>query len=377
MAGLYIHIPFCKKACHYCDFHFSTSLGKKKDMVQAIKKEICLQKNFFSTEDLPLKTLYFGGGTPSLLSGEELFETIAEVDKIFGLESDAEITLEANPDDLTWEKLTELNSTKINRLSIGIQSFREEDLKLMNRAHDAQMALNAVSNARKAGFENITIDLIYGLPNLSNEDWKKNLETAFSLRVPHISCYSLTIEPKTALHHFIQNGKLKAPEEDLAAEQFEILMEMTEKEGYIHYEISNFCKPERKSRHNSSYWGGEKYLGIGPSAHSFNGEHRQKNISNNSLYLKAIALGDIPCELEELTPEIRFNEYMLTGFRTMEGIDLNKVKENFGERFLSHCSQKRDFYDRKGLTASNNRFIKLTKPGKLFADAIASDFFII
>jgi putative oxygen-independent coproporphyrinogen III oxidase len=377
MAGLYIHIPFCKKACHYCDFHFSTSLGKKEEMVEAIKQELRLQKNFFSENELPLKTVYFGGGTPSLLSAQELTDILNEVRATFAIEPDAEITLEANPDDLSPEKLSELRETIINRLSIGIQSFRDEDLRLMNRAHDAQMALESVRNARNAGYENITIDLIYGLPGMSNEDWLHNLQTVFSLNIPHISSYCLTIEPKTAFDHFIRKGKISSPDEDLAAEQFEIMSKAMQEQGYMHYEISNFCKKDRQSKHNSSYWRGEKYLGLGPSAHSFNGKQRFKNISNNAGYLKSINSGEIPCEREELTKEILFNEYILTGLRTMEGVDLDIVKSRFGESLYTYCLEKQSFHEKKGWVLPEKNKIVLTAKGKLFADAIASDLFVI
>ncbi|MBA3901463.1 MAG: radical SAM family heme chaperone HemW [Bacteroidetes bacterium] len=374
MAGIYIHIPFCKKACHYCDFHFSTSLKQKDELLEALIKEIKLQKDYFSEKSFPLKTIYFGGGTPSLLSATEINSLVKAVKETFPVEANAEITLEANPDDLTKEIITDLKTTEINRLSIGIQSFRDEDLKLMNRAHSSQMAEASVKAVQKAGFHNITIDLIYGIPGLSREDWLINLQKAFALDVPHISAYSLTIEPKTAFAHLIKKGQMKMPDDEISSSHFELMLEEIDKNGYLQYEISNFSRDGWHSRHNSSYWSGAEYLGIGPSSHSYNGKTRQWNKANNSIYIKSLSEGIIPFEREEISVNTAYNEYVLTALRTAKGVDLNKVKD-FGEDFLEYCLKENELYlSRKQTVLEGNR-IRLTKEGKLFADAIAAQFF--
>ncbi len=374
MAGIYIHIPFCKQTCSYCDFHFSTSLKSKDAFLSSLIREIELQKNYLG-EDALIETIYFGGGTPSLLSAEELDKIFKTLYDNFSIAKNAEITLEANPDDLSKSKLQELKSSPVNRLSIGIQSFFEDDLKLMNRAHTAQHAENCIKESLQAGFENITVDLIYGTPELSNENWKKNLVKVFSFGIPHLSSYSLTVEQKTPLESHIKKGKVKPVDEEQSAEQFLILMDEAAKNGYEHYEISNFCKPGFRSRHNSNYWKGIKYLGLGPSAHSFDGNSRQWNISNNFRYIKAIAENKIPSEKETLTLEQKFNEYIMTGLRTSTGISLEKVRTEFGENYLSKLLVEAENYlDCSKIILKENHLI-LTNQGKLIADRISSDLF--
>ncbi len=308
MAGIYIHIPFCKKACHYCDFHFSTSPVYKDAMVQALKSEIIQKKEYTGTEQIG--TIYFGGGTPSLLSADELKMLIGVITENYPVSSPAEITLEANPDDLNPQKVKELKQTMINRFSIGVQSFFEEDLKWMNRAHNASEAQSSIKRVQDAGFENITADLIYGYPLLSDEKWKFNIRELTGLQIPHISSYSMTVEPATALASFINKGKQKPMDEQQSAQQFEILMDELGEAGFEHYEISNFAKPGWHSRHNSNYWEGVSYIGIGPSAHSFNGDSRQWNIADNMKYIQGVQSGTAPSEVEHLTMENRLNEFV-------------------------------------------------------------------
>jgi oxygen-independent coproporphyrinogen III oxidase len=379
MAGIYIHIPFCRQACHYCDFHFSTSLKTKDDLVKALMKEAFLQKEFFSgllKNGKELTTLYFGGGTPSLLSGDELTILLETLHKHFHVSPSAEITLEANPDDLNSEKLRGLMNAGINRLSIGIQSFFDEDLKFMNRAHNASQAEASVKRAQDTGISNISIDLIYGTPTLDNDRWKKNLATAFELQVPHLSCYALTVEEKTALSHFIRIGKTVAPDDQQATEQFSILMDQAEKNGFVHYEISNFAKEGFNSRHNSNYWKGEPYLGLGPGAHSYNVNSRQWNVANNPQYIKNIQQAIIPCEREELSTTQRYNEYVMISLRTKEGIDLAKVESDFGRDYTSHLKSELQKIGKADLLISAENHIVLTNRGKHFADRLAADLFI-
>ncbi len=374
MAGIYIHIPYCKQTCSYCDFHFSTSLKSKDAFISSLIHEIELQKNYLGKNTL-IETIYFGGGTPSLLSTDELDKIFKSLYANFSITKNAEITLEANPDDLSKTKLQELKLSPINRLSIGIQSFFEEDLKLMNRAHTAQNAENCIKESQQAGFENLTVDLIYGTPGLSNTNWKKNLAKVFDFGVPHLSSYSLTVEEKTPLESHIKKGKVKPVDEEQSAEQFLILVEETTKNGYEQYEISNFCKPGFHSRHNSNYWKGVKYLGLGPSAHSFDGNSRQWNVSNNFRYIKSIAENKIPSEKEILTTEQNFNEYMMTGLRTSTGISLEKVSTEFGEDYLSKLlTEAKNYLDCSKIILKRNHLI-LTNSGKLIADRISSDFF--
>ena len=374
MAGIYIHIPFCKQACNYCDFHFSTSLKNKDGFLIALKKEIELQKDYLSNETI--STIYFGGGTPSLLSETELMSVFEMLHRVFVIAPTAEITLEANPDDITKEKINELKHTPVNRLSMGIQSFFDEDLKLMNRAHTSKEAETAVKLSQDKGFENITIDLIYGIPTLTNQNWKHNLNTTFDLEVKHISAYCLTVEPKTALAHQIKTGKISNVNEQQSSEHFEMMLEEMNKHAFTQYEISNFCKPGFHSKHNSSYWLKENYLGLGPSAHSFNGTSRQWNISNNPLYIQALLKGEMNFEKEELTSNQRYNEYVLTSLRTMWGSDLGYIEKVFGIPYLTHCmAEARPYLESKKLLLKENKLF-LSDQGKLFADKIASDLFL-
>ena len=373
MAGIYIHIPFCKQACFYCDFHFSTSLKRKEEMLQAILSELQLRKN--ELEDELIETIYFGGGTPSLLTSEEIAAIFEVIYSNYTVIESPEITLEANPDDLSESKIIALSNSPINRLSIGIQSFFEDDLQFMNRAHTAEESKNCLSVAMRY-FDNITIDLIYGVPNMSNKKWKENLKIAFDFGVPHISSYALTVEKNTALHNFIKKGKVPPVNEQQALEQFNILVSETEKQGFVHYEISNFGKPAYFSKHNTSYWLGKKYLGIGPSAHSFNGKQRSWNISNNAKYIKSINNKTLPLEFEELSMNNRFNEYIMTGLRTIWGIDLDKIENDFGKIYLNELIKSTQEYIEKGLLkiTSENKLVTTNK-GKFLADGIASDLF--
>lgn len=378
MAGIYIHIPFCKQACHYCDFHFSTSLKNKDSLLSTLKKEIELQKNYFSaTENTKINTIYFGGGTPSLLSQTELMGIIDKLYNTFDISNDAEITLEANPDDLTIKKIKELKTSPVNRFSIGIQSFFDEDLKLMNRAHNTQEALTAVKASQDMGFENITIDLIYGIPTLTNENWKYNLQQAFNLDVKHISSYCLTIEEKTAFAHFVKEGKMKNIDDNKSADQFEIMLEEMKKNNFIQYEISNFCKDNFFSKHNSNYWKKQHYLGLGPSAHSYDGSSRQWNISNNALYIKSLEEGKLNFEKEVLSTTEQYNDYILTSLRTMWGADLGYIQVKMGNDYLTHCLSEAESFIARGDMYKENNHLFLTDKGKLFADRIASTLFLL
>jgi oxygen-independent coproporphyrinogen III oxidase len=373
MAGIYIHIPFCKQACHYCDFHFSTSLQNKSSFLNALKKEIALRKKYLENETI--STIYFGGGTPSLLSKIELMDIFDTLNQYFMIHPEAEITLEANPDDLTELKINELKDTPINRLSIGIQSFYDEDLKLMNRAHSSEEALKAVKVALENGFENITIDLIYGIPTLTHHNWRNNLQIAFALNIKHISAYCLTVEPKTALAHQVKTGSVKNVDEQHSSEQFEIMLEAMHNNDFVQYEISNFCKEGAYSKHNSSYWLKEKYLGLGPSAHSFNGSSRQWNVSNNALYIQSLDKGELNFEKEELTINQCYNEYILTSLRTIWGIDLDYLEQAFGSRYLSFFITDAEPYIQSGHVLNEEKKIYLSDKGKLIADKISSDLF--
>lgn len=374
MSGIYIHIPFCKQACHYCDFHFSTSMKKKEEMVQALVKEMQMRKSEFENETV--ETIYFGGGTPSVLSDEELAFLIDAVYANFKVAENPEITLEANPDDLSDERIVGLAGSRINRLSIGIQSFFENDLKMMNRAHNAEEAKKSLETSTRY-FDNISIDLIYGIPGMTNEMWKQNIETALSFGIPHISSYALTVEPKTALKKLIQTGKVSEPKDEVAQEHFMILVEMLQQHGFIHYELSNFGKPDYFSKNNSAYWLGKKYIGIGPSAHSYDGISRSWNIANNPIYLKEIEAGKLPGEVEILTSNDRYNEYIMTGLRTIWGVSLNRIQNEFGEEVLQYLQKQSEKFIADGLLAVEKNILKTTPKGKFLADGIASDLFLI
>jgi oxygen-independent coproporphyrinogen III oxidase len=375
LAGIYIHIPFCKQACHYCDFHFSTQLGGKGRLLAAMHQEIVLQKEYLS--GAPLQTIYLGGGTPSLLEIQEIKPLLDSIGSYHTINSDAEITLEANPDDLTAAYLHGLKSVGINRLSIGIQSFQEEVLTFLNRAHTTEQAQEAVKLARAAGFNNISIDLIYGIPGTSHQDWRANLTKAISLKTEHISAYALTIEEKTAFGHWHKKGRLVPVAEEFAAEQFEILVDTLEMAGYEQYEISNFCLPGWHSRHNSAYWRGTKYLGIGPAAHSYKDNCRQFNVSNNIKYVKSLEAGLVPFEEDPLSRQDQINEYLLTSLRTSIGCDLHHLMKEWGVDLLqSHKSYLQSLFI-EGHAQVVDHHLVLTRSGKLLADRISSDLFIM
>ncbi|MBR9913369.1 MAG: radical SAM family heme chaperone HemW [Algicola sp.] len=372
MSGIYIHIPFCKQACHYCDFHFSTTLKHKDSLIKALVKELILRKDEF--HNTTIETIYFGGGTPSLLTLEELHFIIASVYTHFDVSDRPEITLEANPDDLSAIKIDMLAASPVNRLSIGIQSFFEQDLKLMNRAHNAEEARACLEKACDT-FSNISIDLIYGIPGLSHERWIENIDIALSYGIPHISSYALTVEPKTALESFIKKGLVDAVDDDIAQEQFHILVDKLERHNFIHYELSNFGKERFFSRNNSAYWQGKPYLGIGPSAHSFNGTQRSWNVRNNSKYIRAIENHELPLEIETLTLTDKYNEYIMTGLRTIWGVSLEKVKHDFGVSYKDYLLLQAEPFITQHLLYIDDEKLKITKKGKFLSDGIASDLF--
>jgi len=373
MSSFYIHIPFCKQACHYCDFHFSTSLKKKDEMILALAKEIAMRKNEVQDK---VETIYFGGGTPSVLPIEDIQFLIDEVYKNYNVIENPEITIEANPDDLTDLQIRKFANSQINRLSIGIQSFFEDDLQMMNRAHNAVQAKKCLEEATRY-FDNITLDLIYGIPNMSNEKWLKNIETALSFGIPHISAYALTVEPKTALKKLIEKGKIQQPKDETAENHFFILAEKLKENGFIHYELSNFGKEGYFSKNNMSYWSGEKYIGIGPSAHSYNGTHRSWNVSNNSIYSKEIQNNNLPSEVEKLTLSDRYNEYVMTGLRTIWGISLEKIQTDFGQEYYDYLIKTSENLITKGLLENNGQKITITQKGKFLSDGLASELFFL
>jgi len=374
MAGIYIHIPFCKQACHYCDFHFSTSVKNKTQLIHALLDEIRLRKNCWQNE--AIETIYFGGGTPSVLTIEELNLILDAVYHHFQVNEKPEITLEANPDDLSPDYLLLLAKSRINRLSIGIQSFFDADLQLMNRAHNAEQAKQSLALATTY-FDNITLDLIYGIPALSDEKWRQNIETALSFGVPHISAYALTVEPKTALHQFIQKKQMPALDESQAEAHFRLLVELLEAQGFVHYELSNFGKPGYFSRNNSSYWLGKKYLGIGPSAHSFDGHTRSWNVSNNAKYIKSIQSLILPSETEILSITDRYNEYVMTGLSTIWGVSFAHIEAQFGLAYLEYLHTQIQPHLQAGLLQVEHNIVTTTPKGKFLCDGISADLFMI
>jgi oxygen-independent coproporphyrinogen III oxidase len=374
LAGIYIHIPFCKQACNYCNFHFVTSLRRKNELIAAIVHEISLTPNPDTIE-----TIYFGGGTPSLCTKDEIQSIIEKIRSVYKVSPAAEITIETNPDDITIEKLNEWKELGINRLSIGIQSFFEEDLLWMNRAHNELQSKECIELALQAGFTNMSIDLIYGTPLLTDEKWKQNVETAIAYNIPHLSCYALTVEPKTPLQKLITEKKKEDIDNDKQARHFLLLMDWLSQAGYEHYEISNFAKPGMRSRHNSSYWSGKKYSGFGPAAHSYDGNSRKWNIANNTSYIESINKDIIPSEKEELTATMRVNEYIMTSLRTTEGMDFIKVAAfiNNEVRSKKHDIVKEaEKFIGAGKMVLENNFLKLTSEGKLMADGIAAELFL-
>jgi oxygen-independent coproporphyrinogen III oxidase len=375
MAGIYIHIPFCKQACHYCNFHFSTSMKLKNDFLTALLKEIALRHNYLEGEKVD--TIYFGGGTPSLLSAGELKSIMDAVYSTFDVKEDAEVTFETNPDDIDARSLMTWKQNGVNRLSIGIQSFFKEDLEWMNRAHNDIQAIESINLAQQSGFHNMSIDLIYGTPTLSDEHWLHNLRTAVNMNIPHLSCYALTVEPGTALDSMTKKKKVLQVNGDDQARQFLAVTDFLISKGYEHYEISNFALPGKRSRHNSSYWNGARYLGLGPSAHSFNGTSRQWNAANNAIYVKSLAGGQVQFEQEILSDTQRFNEYVMTSLRTMEGTDIDVVKDKFGAEAGNDLAKNSLKFVERGLMRNDKGRLILTEEGKLFADGIASDLFVV
>lgn len=370
MAGIYLHIPFCRQACNYCNFHFTTSLRHKNEFLAALLNEISLRSGYLENEEV--ETIYFGGGTPSLLEISEIEKILQSIGKHFKVRKDAEVTFEANPDDISNDRLHNWRLSGINRLSIGVQSFFEDDLSWMNRAHNASQAISGIKMALNH-FDNITMDLIYGTPLLSDEKWKRNVDIAIALQIPHLSCYALTVEPKTPLQKMILLGNKEDVDPERQSDQFLQLMEWLGEAGYEHYEISNFAKPGFRSQHNSSYWQGKKYLGLGPSAHSFNGTSREWNVANNNIYIEAIAKGIAATEKEELTNIQRQNEYIMTSLRTIEGMKMERI----GDEWRATVIRQLKKYIDNGLVAENEGAFGLTKQGKLLADGIAADLFIL
>lgn len=374
MNGIYIHIPFCRQKCNYCNFFSIASIKYKSDFIKALLKEIELQKKFFQNKKI--NTIYFGGGTPSMLAVKEIDLILNKINQFFSIDKYAEITLEANPDDLTLEKIAELKNSPVNRISVGIQSFNDKDLHYLNRKHNSEQAKNSIFRLKDFGFENISIDLIYGIPTLKEKKWEQNLDIFFAMEIPHLSAYSLTIEKRTILNNLIRKGKTENVNESQSIEHFKSLINRMEENNYIHYEISNFSKPGHHSKHNSIYWTDGKYLGLGPSAHSFNRSSRQWNVANLSKYIQSLNNKIIPAEIEILNTDQKYNEYIMTSLRTIWGCSTNIIKENFGEKHLDHFlkSSKRPLKNRT-LILKDDKYV-LSQSGKLFADGIASDFFI-
>ncbi|MCB9023976.1 MAG: radical SAM family heme chaperone HemW [Lentimicrobiaceae bacterium] len=375
MAGIYIHIPYCRQKCHYCNFFSVASRSTMPAMVNAICHEMTLQREYTGAQTI--ETLYFGGGTPSMLGPEMLEQLFMSLKQNFSLATNAEITLEANPDDINDENLYQWNKSGINRLSIGVQSFRNHDLTYLNRVHTAERAIKCLHQAKDAGFENLTIDLIFGIPGLTDNDWEHNIQTALDLEIPHISAYSLTVEPRTALDLMIQKKQAAPVDEQQSARQFELLMQLMQKRGYEHYEISNFCLQGHYARHNTSYWKGEPYLGLGPSAHSFDGRSRQWNVSAIKPYLDAVKSNQIPCETEKLTTEQMYNEFVMTGLRTMWGCNTIEIEQQYGKLFSNFFSANAIKWINRGCVNKTGHVYTLTQQGKLLADGIASDLFMI
>ena len=374
MAGIYIHIPFCKQACSYCDFHFSTTLKKKNELIQALVKELELRKSEF--KNTTVETIYFGGGTPSLLSLEEIQLMINAVYTNYSVTNNPEITLEANPDDLSKEVIIQLSKSPVNRLSIGVQSFFENDLKLMNRAHNVEEAKACLSLATNY-FKNISIDLIYGIPGASNKQWLENIDIALSYNIPHISSYALTVEPKTALKNFIDKGVINNVNDEIAEQQFHLLIDKLDTAEFVHYELSNFSKEGFFSKNNSAYWQGKPYLGIGPSAHSFNGKERSWNVANNTKYIHSLTENRLPKTTETLSINDQYNEYIMTGLRTIWGVSITKIENDFGFHYKKDLIEQSQIHLNNDLLYIDNDKLIVTKKGKFLSDGIASDLFIL
>ena len=373
MLGIYIHIPFCKKSCHYCNFHFSTSLKNKEDMIKAINKEI-YQKAILNNDKV--STIYFGGGTPSILDVKEINLIIENIYKNFNVGKNIEITIEANPDDLSKHKLNDLSKTKINRISIGVQSFIDKELKIMNRVHDSKKAIKSIEMAKKY-FNNISVDLLYGVPDSSIKSWNYNLDTISSFNINHISAYALTVEPKTALESFINKSILSMPDEDLVYSQYKLINEKLSSKNFINYEVCSFAQKDFFSKNNSAYWLRKKYIGIGPSAHSFDGESRSWNISNNKKYIDQIRDGDNYYKKENLTKVDQYNEYIMTGLRTIWGVSVKHIESNFDVRFKNYFLKKIKSHIAKKNVYKEDDLYLTTQSGRFLADGIASDLFLV
>jgi oxygen-independent coproporphyrinogen-3 oxidase len=371
MAGIYIHIPFCKRRCIYCDFFSTTQSEKKAEYVHALVRELEIRKDYLDNEEI--ETIYLGGGTPSQLSQEELEEIFAHIYKVYKVTPDAEITLEANPDDLTPEYVSMLRTLPFNRISMGIQTFQEETLKLLHRRHTAQQAIEAFKRCREAGFQNISIDLMYGLPGETLETWEQDLQQAIALHPEHISAYHLIYEEGTALWNLREQNKVEEAEEELSLTLFKTLIERLTKAGYQHYEISNFCLPGLHSRHNSSYWTGKKYLGCGPSAHSFDGTSRQWNVSSLEKYLEGIRTDQLDFEIENLDLYTRYNDFVITSIRTCWGMPLSQLRTNYGETLYNYCLRMAKPHIQQGVLEIKEDTLKLTSEGIFISDGIMSD----
>ncbi|MBK7175205.1 MAG: radical SAM family heme chaperone HemW [Bacteroidales bacterium] len=373
MSGIYLHIPYCKQKCHYCNFYSVANKMHREEIVPMMMRELKLQKDYL--EGASINTIYFGGGTPSLLSGDEISLLLSGIQELFHVEPNAEITLEANPDDLTPVRIKNLIHTGINRLSIGIQSFSDQDLVFLNRVHSGKQAKTCIKRAQDAGFTDLSIDLIYGIPTLSSDQWEYNLMTALDFDIPHISAYALTVEDKTPLAVMIRKGKMPDVNDAVQLQHFEMLLDLLNAHGYQHYEISNFCLPGKYARHNTSYWKGIPYLGIGPSAHSFNGESRQWNVSGITPYIQALKGGKLPFEKEVLSQSQKFNEYIMTSLRTIWGCDLSHIEKTFGKEWLQQTIEDASIHIKNESLTLQNDHLTLTKKGKFRADGIAADFF--
>ncbi len=374
MAGIYIHIPFCKSKCAYCNFFSLASESKIQDYVEALKKEIIAHKNYLGNEIV--KTIYFGGGTPSLLSVKNIEDIINLLNKNYEIVSSPEITLEINPDTIDREKMSELKILGINRMSVGIQSFHDDDLKYLGRRHDSKHAMQVLDDLKHTDFKKITLDLIYGMPTLTEEKWNKNLDIFFSTAFSHLSAYALTVEPKTILGQKIEKGELQSVSEEETIRHYNILVERTKENGFEHYEISNFAKPGFRSLHNSIYWRDEKYLGLGASAHSYDGNSRQWNISNLTKYIQIVGNSDDYFEKETLSLDDKFNEYVMTSLRTSWGCDIEKIERDYGISYKNHFLKNIKKYLENGEMLKENNTYFLSEDGKLFADGIAADLFL-
>lgn len=375
MAGIYLHIPFCKRACHYCDFHFSTNFRNVDNLISAMLDEIYLQKDFLKSEKI--ETIYMGGGTPSAVPSKYIKKLVDQLVQYYNVDEKAEITLEANPDDLTGENLKDWKKIGINRLSVGVQSFDDSHLQFMNRAHNQQQAIEGLKLAKKFGYKNITMDLIYGIPDMTIQQWEDNLQQFFELDLPHLSAYGLTIEPRTHYGYLLRERSLKMENDSVYNAQFELLMERAKENGFEHYEISNFGKPDYYSKHNTSYWFGQKYLGIGPSAHSFDGESRQWNVSSNLKYIQGVNAKSLRLEKEILTIEDKYNEYILTRMRTHWGVKTSDLLAQFGDVLTTGFRKNILPYVKSGHVINNSDTYILTKKGKYLADKISSDLFLV